>query len=205
MGNEGFHSKFIFHVDTAFIAFFLWDIPCSEPRSSFVVELRGFQESWMCWVCVSEGTLGTPCCVWGSWGLCEVSVPCLSPGYEWPMVQEMSRLCHPLSQPVTFAVRAALVPGSIPQLRWLLQQSHRSVLLHPASRSSRGWASSATGQCQALDPHLCWPAGVKHSTVMCLCSSQWHWKYFFSRSFISATFQSIWFLRQKWSLIISLK
>ncbi|NWW29856.1 F151B protein, partial [Panurus biarmicus] len=55
-------------------------------------------------------------------------VPCLSPGYEWPMVQEMSRLCHPLSQPVTFAVRAALVPGSIPQLQWLLQQSHRYSL-----------------------------------------------------------------------------
>ncbi|NWU45065.1 F151B protein, partial [Hylia prasina] len=53
---------------------------------------------------------------------------CLSPGYEWPMVQEMSRLCHPLSQPVTFAVRAALVPGSIPQLQWLLQQSHRYSL-----------------------------------------------------------------------------
>ncbi|TRZ17046.1 hypothetical protein HGM15179_010036 [Zosterops borbonicus] len=49
-------------------------------------------------------------------------------GYEWPMVQEMSRLCHPLSQPVTFAVRAALVPSSIPQLQWLLQQSHRYSL-----------------------------------------------------------------------------
>ncbi|NXK67155.1 F151B protein, partial [Sylvietta virens] len=56
------------------------------------------------------------------------SFPCLSPGYEWPMVQEMSRLCHPLSQPVTFAVRAALVPSSIPQLQWLLQQSHRYSL-----------------------------------------------------------------------------
>ncbi|NXN84577.1 F151B protein, partial [Bombycilla garrulus] len=55
-------------------------------------------------------------------------VPRLSPGYEWPMVQEMSQLCHPLSQPVTFAVRAALVPGSIPQLRWLLQQSRRYSL-----------------------------------------------------------------------------
>ncbi|NXA65353.1 F151B protein, partial [Mohoua ochrocephala] len=50
---------------------------------------------------------------------------CLSPGYAWPMVQEMSRLCHPLSQPVTFPVRAALVPGSVPQLQWLLQQCHR--------------------------------------------------------------------------------
>ncbi|NXQ29341.1 F151B protein, partial [Alaudala cheleensis] len=55
-------------------------------------------------------------------------VPCLSPGYQWHMVQEMSQLCHPLSQPVTFAVRAALVPGSIPQLQWLLQQSHRYSL-----------------------------------------------------------------------------
>ncbi|NXQ22531.1 F151B protein, partial [Peucedramus taeniatus] len=53
---------------------------------------------------------------------------CLSPGYEWPVVQEMQRLCHPLSQPVTFAVRAALVPGSIPQLHWLLQQCHRYTL-----------------------------------------------------------------------------
>ncbi|NXB15729.1 F151B protein, partial [Rhagologus leucostigma] len=54
--------------------------------------------------------------------------PCLSPGYAWAMVQEMSRLCQPLSQPVTFAVRAALVPGSIPQLQWLVQQSHRYTL-----------------------------------------------------------------------------
>ncbi|NWV45434.1 F151B protein, partial [Daphoenositta chrysoptera] len=54
--------------------------------------------------------------------------PCLSPGYAWAMVQEMSRLCHPLAQPVTFAVRAALVPGSIPQLQWLMQQSHRYSL-----------------------------------------------------------------------------
>ncbi|NWX34101.1 F151B protein, partial [Notiomystis cincta] len=53
---------------------------------------------------------------------------CLSPGYEWPMVQEMSQLCHRLSQPVTFAVRAALLPGSIPQLQWLLQQCHRYSL-----------------------------------------------------------------------------
>ncbi|NXD05062.1 F151B protein, partial [Certhia familiaris] len=57
-----------------------------------------------------------------------VSVLCLSPGYQWPMVTEMSRLCHPLSQPVTFAVRAALLPSSIPQLQWLLQQSHRYSL-----------------------------------------------------------------------------
>ncbi|XP_014745431.1 PREDICTED: protein FAM151B [Sturnus vulgaris] len=52
----------------------------------------------------------------------------VSPGYQWPMVQEMSRLCQPLSQPVTFAVRAALLPSSIPQLQWLLQQSHRYSL-----------------------------------------------------------------------------
>uniref|UniRef100_A0A8C9N260 Family with sequence similarity 151 member B n=1 Tax=Serinus canaria TaxID=9135 RepID=A0A8C9N260_SERCA len=31
-------------------------------------------------------------------------------------------------QPVTFAVRAALVPGSVPQLQWLLQQCHRFSL-----------------------------------------------------------------------------
>ncbi|NXQ42636.1 F151B protein, partial [Catharus fuscescens] len=55
-------------------------------------------------------------------------VPCVSPGYRWPMVQEMSQLCQPLSQPVTFAVRAALLPSSIPQLQWLLQQSHRYSL-----------------------------------------------------------------------------
>ncbi|NWW03793.1 F151B protein, partial [Oreocharis arfaki] len=54
--------------------------------------------------------------------------PRLSPGYAWAVVQEMSRLCQPLSQPVTFAVRAALVPGSVAQLRWLLQQSPRYSL-----------------------------------------------------------------------------
>ncbi|XP_039552284.1 protein FAM151B isoform X3 [Passer montanus] len=68
-------------------------------------------------------------------------------GYEWPLVQEMWRLCHPLSQPVTFAVRAALVPGSVPQLQWLLQQCHRSVLL-PACPSAAGLAGPA--QCQPL-------------------------------------------------------
>ncbi|XP_017594493.1 PREDICTED: protein FAM151B [Corvus brachyrhynchos] len=56
------------------------------------------------------------------------AAPVLSPGYAWPMVQEMSRLCQPLSQPVTFAVRAALVPSSVPQLQWLMQQSHRYSL-----------------------------------------------------------------------------
>ncbi|NWI98091.1 F151B protein, partial [Pitta sordida] len=51
-----------------------------------------------------------------------------SRGYEWPMVQEMSQLCRALSQPVTFPVRAALVPRSLPELRWLIQQSHRYSL-----------------------------------------------------------------------------
>ncbi|NWV36997.1 F151B protein, partial [Grantiella picta] len=60
--------------------------------------------------------------------LCQGSESPLSPGYEWPMVQEMSRLCHSLSQPVTFPVRAVLVPSSIPQLQWLIQQSHRYSL-----------------------------------------------------------------------------
>lgn len=49
-------------------------------------------------------------------------------GYEWPVVQEMWRLCRALSQPVTFAVRAALVPGSLRQLQWLLQQCPRYSL-----------------------------------------------------------------------------
>ncbi|NXC32845.1 F151B protein, partial [Campylorhamphus procurvoides] len=50
------------------------------------------------------------------------------PGYEWPMVRAMSELCRPLSQPVTFPVRAALVPRSLPELRWLLDQSDRYCL-----------------------------------------------------------------------------
>ncbi|KAJ7420436.1 hypothetical protein WISP_48530 [Willisornis vidua] len=41
------------------------------------------------------------------------------------MVREMSELCRALPQPVTFPVRAALVPRSLPELRWLLQQSDR--------------------------------------------------------------------------------
>ncbi|NXY22184.1 F151B protein, partial [Atrichornis clamosus] len=52
----------------------------------------------------------------------------LSAGYAWAMVREMRGLCRRLPQPVTFAVRAALVPGSVPALRWLLQQSHRYSL-----------------------------------------------------------------------------
>ncbi|NXI82435.1 F151B protein, partial [Rhipidura dahli] len=54
--------------------------------------------------------------------------PCLSPGYAWAMVHEMSQLCQPLSQPVTFAVRAALVPGSVAQLQWLMEQCPRYSL-----------------------------------------------------------------------------
>ncbi|NXE95545.1 F151B protein, partial [Menura novaehollandiae] len=52
----------------------------------------------------------------------------LSAGYERAMVQEMWGLCRRLPQPVTFAVRAALVPGSVPALRWLLRQSPRYSL-----------------------------------------------------------------------------
>ncbi|NXM00910.1 F151B protein, partial [Tyrannus savana] len=55
--------------------------------------------------------------------------PVLFPaGYEWEMVEEMSRLCQALSQPVTFPVRAVLVPCSLPALRWLIQQSDRYSL-----------------------------------------------------------------------------
>ncbi|NXY53853.1 F151B protein, partial [Callaeas wilsoni] len=49
-------------------------------------------------------------------------------GYEWPAVRDMCGLCRPLRQPVSFAVRAALVPGSVPQLQWLMQQSRRYSL-----------------------------------------------------------------------------
>ncbi|NXG02170.1 F151B protein, partial [Sakesphorus luctuosus] len=49
-------------------------------------------------------------------------------GYEWPMVREMSELCRALPQPVTFPVRATLVPRSLSELRWLLQQSDRYTL-----------------------------------------------------------------------------
>ncbi|NWT05344.1 F151B protein, partial [Mionectes macconnelli] len=49
-------------------------------------------------------------------------------GYEWGMVEEMSQLCQALSQPVTFPVRAMLVPPSLPALRWLIQQSDRYSL-----------------------------------------------------------------------------
>ncbi|XP_048382766.1 protein FAM151B isoform X4 [Stegostoma tigrinum] len=45
--------------------------------------------------------------------------------YTWEMVKEMEQICQPLSQPVTFPVRAALVRPSWPQLSWLLEQSER--------------------------------------------------------------------------------
>ncbi|NWR38918.1 F151B protein, partial [Tachuris rubrigastra] len=55
--------------------------------------------------------------------------PVLFPaGYEWGMVEEMSQLCQALSQPVTFPVRAVLVPHSLSALRWLIQQSDRYSL-----------------------------------------------------------------------------
>uniref|UniRef100_A0A3B1JF83 Family with sequence similarity 151 member B n=1 Tax=Astyanax mexicanus TaxID=7994 RepID=A0A3B1JF83_ASTMX len=51
-----------------------------------------------------------------------------NPGYSWEMVQQMEGVCRPLKQPVTFPVRAALLPQSFPQLQWLLQQSDRYTL-----------------------------------------------------------------------------
>ncbi|XP_048382765.1 protein FAM151B isoform X3 [Stegostoma tigrinum] len=48
--------------------------------------------------------------------------------YTWEMVKEMEQICQPLSQPVTFPVRAALVRPSWPQLSWLLEQSERNLL-----------------------------------------------------------------------------
>ncbi|XP_053313813.1 protein FAM151B [Spea bombifrons] len=49
-------------------------------------------------------------------------------GYSWEMVKEMEGICRPLSQPVTFPVRAALVRQSWAQLQWLLQTSDRYSL-----------------------------------------------------------------------------
>ncbi|XP_018615536.2 protein FAM151B isoform X2 [Scleropages formosus] len=46
-----------------------------------------------------------------------------NPGYSWEMVREMEEVCRPLKQPVTFPVRAALLPQSFLQMQWLLQQS----------------------------------------------------------------------------------
>ncbi|XP_076005432.1 protein FAM151B isoform X2 [Genypterus blacodes] len=51
-----------------------------------------------------------------------------NPGYSWDMVHEMEQICRNLSQSVTFPVRAALLPQSLPQLKWLLQQSDRYTL-----------------------------------------------------------------------------
>ncbi|XP_049722798.1 protein FAM151B isoform X3 [Elephas maximus indicus] len=48
-------------------------------------------------------------------------------GYSWPMVEEMEYICHELSQPVTFPVRAALVGQSCSQLLWLLKKSDRFI------------------------------------------------------------------------------
>ncbi|KAM6230177.1 protein FAM151B isoform 2-T2 [Porphyrio hochstetteri] len=49
-------------------------------------------------------------------------------GYDWMMVKEMAQICSTLSQPVTFPVRAALVPQSVSELSWLLQQLDRYSL-----------------------------------------------------------------------------
>ncbi|XP_078531435.1 protein FAM151B isoform X2 [Lissotriton helveticus] len=49
-------------------------------------------------------------------------------GYSWEMVKQMEYICSPLSQPVTFPVRAALVRHSWEELLWLLQQSNRYSL-----------------------------------------------------------------------------
>ncbi|KAJ8262964.1 hypothetical protein COCON_G00154210 [Conger conger] len=51
-----------------------------------------------------------------------------NPGYSWEMVQQMEGVCRDLKQPVTFPVRAALLPQSYAQLLWLLQQSDRYSL-----------------------------------------------------------------------------
>uniref|UniRef100_A0A4W4GI86 Menorin-like domain-containing protein n=1 Tax=Electrophorus electricus TaxID=8005 RepID=A0A4W4GI86_ELEEL len=51
-----------------------------------------------------------------------------NPGYNWEMVQQMETVCRPLERPVTFPVRAALLPQSFPQFQWLLQQSDRYTL-----------------------------------------------------------------------------
>lgn len=51
-----------------------------------------------------------------------------NPGYSWEMVQEMEAVCKNLTQPLTFPVRAALLPQSFVQIQWLLQQSDRYTL-----------------------------------------------------------------------------
>ncbi|NXO02962.1 F151B protein, partial [Rhinopomastus cyanomelas] len=52
----------------------------------------------------------------------------LTVGYDWTMVKEMAQLCSALSQPVTFPVRAALVPQSMSELCWIMEQSDRYSL-----------------------------------------------------------------------------
>ncbi|XP_048043540.1 protein FAM151B isoform X1 [Megalobrama amblycephala] len=49
-------------------------------------------------------------------------------GYSWEMVHQMEELCRSLKQPVTFPVRAALIPVSFPQFQWLLECSDRYSL-----------------------------------------------------------------------------
>ncbi|XP_028313526.1 protein FAM151B isoform X2 [Gouania willdenowi] len=51
-----------------------------------------------------------------------------NPGYSWEMVHQMEELCRNLQHDITFAVRAALLSSSAPQLTWLLQQSDRFSL-----------------------------------------------------------------------------
>ncbi|XP_041957914.1 protein FAM151B [Alosa sapidissima] len=51
-----------------------------------------------------------------------------NPGYSWEMVKKMDNVCKPLVQPVTFPVRASLMPQSFGPLQWLLQQSDRYSL-----------------------------------------------------------------------------
>ncbi|KAG7277970.1 hypothetical protein CRUP_020286 [Coryphaenoides rupestris] len=46
----------------------------------------------------------------------------------WDMVRGMEELCRGLPHPVTFPVRAALLPQSLDQMSWLLQQSDRYTL-----------------------------------------------------------------------------
>ncbi|XP_067087988.1 protein FAM151B [Osmerus mordax] len=51
-----------------------------------------------------------------------------NPGYSWEMVRRMEEVCGDLKQPITFPVRAALLPQSASQLHWLLQKSDRYSL-----------------------------------------------------------------------------
>lgn len=51
-----------------------------------------------------------------------------NPGYSWDVVRQMEEICRTLKHPVTFPVRAALLPQSFSQLSWLLQRSDRYTL-----------------------------------------------------------------------------